>query len=107
MSATTGGAGGTIGRKQAPIWDEVKVYNLPPDHPFKVKKRATCTHCNADMIGKVERVRDHLSGCKVKTFISYFLNLNIEKSIICLYISIYYNIYEYFLKYILKNTSRF
>ena len=30
MSATTGGAGGTIGQKQAPTWDEVKVHHLPP-----------------------------------------------------------------------------
>ena len=37
MSATTGGAGGTIGQKQAPTWDEVKVHHLPPDHEFKSK----------------------------------------------------------------------
>jgi hypothetical protein len=63
------------GRKQSTTWEEVKVHHLPPDHELKCKKRAVCNHCNADMIGKVERIRDHLNGCKVKTFLSYFLNL--------------------------------
>ena len=46
----SGGDGGTIGGKQAPILDEVKVYYLPTDYELKFKKRATCVVHTA-MIG--------------------------------------------------------